>query len=266
MLKKDIDYIQSPNALCDLTFVNKKNYNDYIGKTDYQNKFIHRNHNRKWYKVDETWNDYLNTLKKIDNEICINGEKNCEWVYNIFEGIQELDFIECVTKEFLIIPAERNKFEELVKIIPYNFDLLVFPFNDELRTIRNLKKSHIPLLKRMKAKAIEVISKYIEKLDETNLHCEFHYLPSTYHLHLHIGLGKNTTNRPNVHKFDEVISNLESDTNYYIKPIPIYVRDISNWNMELEKYSQYNIFDNRTNYNNKWKFFENLDCFNNYNY
>ena len=121
----------------------------------------------------------------------------------------------------------------------------------------------------MKEKAIEVIRKYIKNFDVTNLHCEFHYLPSTYQLHLHIGLGKETTMdepKNNVHKFDEVISNLESDTNYYSKPIPIYVRNISYWNSELDKYSKFDFIDNSSNCDNKWKFFENLDCYKNYNF
>jgi len=274
---KQLNNIQPPspnaNGISDWTTVIKKKEHIFKTKRNYKyknsdNTFNKSNTNTEWIKIDETWNDYLNTIKKIDNKICRNGEKNCDWVYRIFDGKQELDCVECVTNEFLIIPSEKNKLAELVKTIPYNFDILVFPFDSKLRTIRNLKSNHIPLLKRMKEKAIEVISKYIKSLDESKLHCEFHYLPSTYHLHLHIGLGKETTTnqiKNNVYKFDEVISNLESDSDYYTKSIPIYVRNESNWNSELEKYSKYNNVDNSSKCDSKWKFFENMDCYKKYN-
>lgn len=148
-----------------------------------------------------------------------------------------------MTEEFLIIPVGFNKFEEIIKTIPYNFNLLVIPFDYGLRTIRDLRQIHIPLLNRMRKKALDVIHKYIKNYDISNLHCEFHYTPSTYHLHLHIGLGKEIegTRKHIIHKFEDVILNLNFDSEYYTKPILINVRNISEWKLELKKYSEMNI-------------------------
>lgn len=84
-----------------------------------------------------------------------------------------------MSKEFLIIPVGFQKFELIVKTTPSNFNLLVIPFGYQLRSIRNLRQTHIPLLNRMREKALEVISRYIENYDLANLHCEFHYTPIT---------------------------------------------------------------------------------------
>lgn len=94
--------------------------------------------------------------------------------------------------------------------------------------------------------------------------------PSTYLLHLHIGFGKEIeiegTQRHFIHNFSDVISNLESDTKYYTKPISINVRNISDWKFELDKYKNLNsdVITSKSNSSTLWDFFENMDCYKNY--
>ena len=208
----------------------------------------------------------MKTLNKIDTEDNWKGEKNCDWIYRIFKGEQELEYIEYVNKKFLIIPCEGKKIKDIILNSSNKFNLLVMPFDFTLRTIRDLRRTHIPLLYEMKSKALEVISKYISDIDETKLHCEFHYTPSTYHLHLHIGLGKDIEREKNkrhiIYKFDDVINCLEADTDYFLESLKINVKNQSEWKIELEKYSG-TINEKLTTNNEGWKFFENMSCFEN---
>ena len=241
-----------------------KKYTNKINYYQYGNKRIKKQN--IWHKVEETWQDYLKTLNKIDTEDNWKGEKNCDWVYRIFKGKQELEYIEYVNKKFLIIPCEGKKMKDIILNSSNKFNLLVMPFDFTLRTIRDLRRTHIPLLYEMKSKALEVISKYISNIDETKLHCEFHYKPSTYHLHLHIGLGKDIEEEKNkrhiIYKFDDVINCLDTDTDYFLKSLKINVKNQSEWKIELEKYSG-TINEKLTTNNEGWKFFENMKCYEN---
>ena len=279
---------QNLTSSSDWVEIKRKNKNVYKAERDYKfnkfNKFNKYDKNtniikKKWIQVNETWNDYINTLKKIDIKTNKYGEKNCDWIYKILVGKQELEFVECVTKEFLIIPVGFKKFESIVKTTPSNFNLLVIPFDYQLRTIRDLRHTHIPLLNKMREKALEVINRYVKICDLSNLHCEFHYTPSTYHLHLHIGLGKEIevdgTKRHLIHNFSDVINNLEIDPEYYTKPVLINVRNILDWKSELDEYKNLNLNLNSNSNSNEtleksnsfilWKLFENMDCYKNYN-
>ena len=123
----------------------------------------------------------------------------------------------------------------------------------------------------MRDKAVEVINKYVKNYDLSNLHCEFHYSPSTYHLHLHIGLGKENENdgmqRHLIHNFSDVIRNLETDSEYYTKPVLINVINESYWKIELDEYKNLNSVSITKKYNSStlWEFFQNMDCYKNYN-
>ena len=233
--------------------------NDVVGKK-----------NNIWCEVDETWEDYLRSIKKANIEINLNGEKNCDWIYRIMEGKQELEFVECVTKDFLIIPTEFCKLDEIIQFSPNNFNLIVIPFDLELKSIRDLKIKHIPLLYDMKNKAIEVIINNSENFDINKLYFEFHYTPSTYHLHLHVGIRESNEleykKRHLIHKFDDVIKNLLDDENYYKRPLKIKVRNVCKWRTELENYSKFNICDGTKLVQDEiWKIFVNMECYKKYN-
>ena len=78
------------------------------------------------------------------------------------------------------------------------------------------RKKHIPLLKSMKQKSIEVASAY--DIDENQLYFFFHYHPSFYHLHLHCCIINNpelSTKYFRCKMLETIISNLERNSNYY---------------------------------------------------
>ena len=73
----------------------------------------------------------------------------------------------------------------------------------------------------MKNKSIEIIKNNFD-LDDTELKIFFHYEPSTYHLHIHFINVLNKDLNSSVeysHSLDNVLFNLELDSNYYKKII-----------------------------------------------
>ncbi len=222
---------------------------------------------KKWFVVKETWSDYLATLNEKDTKVNDKGKKNCDYIYDIFRGIKERDFLMCVTKEFIILPSAAKPFEELDKT---HFNLLVMPFNKKLRTIRDLDRSHIPLLNRMVEKVYQVLDYYLGKgeYDKNNIRFEFHYTPSTYHLHLHCQMNSehhDDLKRHYYYSLENIISNLKSNSNFYKKPIKIKVKNINDWKNMLKKYSvkgkKFESGSGVEDFSDAWKNFINMDCY-----
>ncbi len=122
--------------------------------------------------VQEDYESYLQTLEKR------NPEKDI-WIYNIIDGISEQESI-------------LYRDDKCVVFINYFWDgkdvdklqLLCMPTNTNLRSIRSLDASHLPLLEHMKQVTLQVIrEKY--NLEQGDIKMYFHYEPSTYHLHIH---------------------------------------------------------------------------------
>ena len=204
------------------------------------------------------------TLNYHDTKVNRKGETNCDWIHRVLEGKQELNCVECVTEELLIIPPTGKPLSELVKLNPEKFHILVIPFDRTIRTIRDLRSCHIPMLERMRTKALEVINRYIISNDENLLNFEFHYTPSTYHLHLHVRLNLPDTKEnlaDRIHHLDTVIKNLQLDSDYYKKPILINV------NKRLLEYSLKNELSVKKTLPRLecWKLFTNMSCYTTYN-
>ena len=148
--------------------------------------------------IKETYSDYINLINNYDS-------KKDKWIYNIIDGISEQDNIIFKDNQFLLIPS--YTWDKTTN----NLHLLSIPFNKSIRCIRDLNSTHIELLKYMKIKSLEIIKNNFN-LDETELKIFFHYEPSTYHLHIHfINVVEYS------HSLDNVIFNLELDSDYYKK-------------------------------------------------
>ena len=136
-----------------------------------------------------------------------------QWVYSILSGEKELRNIKLRTDEFVLLPdIETRGAGNLVNW------LAIFQ-DTELRTIRDLRGCHIDLLRRVKMQCVERVKKELS-VDDSSIMCYFHYLPSVYQLHLHVcaPYGQYTTmDICKVQPIDNVISNLEIDSDYYQK-------------------------------------------------
>jgi len=153
----------------------------------------------------ESYEEYLNIISNY------NIEKD-KWIYNIIDKISEEDKIIYESESIIIIPSYTWD-----NINIENFHLLTIPKNKKLRTIRDLIKDDIFLLKEMKDKTEEIINnKYNYNDNEIKMY--FHYSPSTYHLHMHSCHVNNKEVNSSVeysHDIDNIIFNIEMNSEYY---------------------------------------------------
>lgn len=162
---------------------------------------------RSNYIVKESYKEYLEFMEKHDIE-------KDRWIYNILDGIAEQNNIIYRDDNHVIIPSYTWDSQNIEKL-----HILCMPMDKTLRTIRELSREHISLLKYMKFNTLQKIEE-IYFIKEENLKIYFHYEPSTYHLHIHfINTGYTDANSSveYSHSLDSVIFNLDLDSNYYRK-------------------------------------------------
>ena len=166
------------------------------------------NSKSKYIIIKESANDYQNLILPYIKGIY---SSNIKWIIDIIYHDRESEKILYRNKEFLVIKDISWTDDKSKK----NFYVLVIP-EEKIKTIRDLRKKHIPLLKSMKQKSIDVASAY--GIDENQLYFFFHYHPSFYHLHLHCCIINNpelSTKYFRCKMLETIISNLERNSNYY---------------------------------------------------
>lgn len=114
-----------------------------------------------------------------------------------------------------------------------------FVMDSSILSIRSLRAKHLPLLKYMKNKSIQVIQdKY--GLGEENLRIYVHYQPSFYWFHLHIVNVNYFPLSMDVERailLEDIIQNLEmSDTYYQNKTLLFHVDENSELNSKIQDY------------------------------
>ena len=189
-------------------------YEKYISTAEVEGELIVCNDINKMRKFEkkiirESYEEYLKYLKKRDIE-------KDRWIYNIIDGISEQDSILYRDQQCIIIPTYMWDSKNIDKL-----HLICLPTDTNLRSIRSLDSSHIPLLEHMKNITLNII-KNRYNIDEYYIKMFFHYEPSTYHLHIHfVNLANNDT-RSSVeysHELNNVIFNLSICSDYYKKAI-----------------------------------------------
>jgi diadenosine tetraphosphate (Ap4A) HIT family hydrolase len=217
----NINYKFIPSKLTDIPSIIKnkltlKNdiYEKYEATAQVDGELIVCNDANLLRKVDkiiirESYQDYMKYISKRD-------PKKDQWIYNIIEGKSEQEKILFKDELCIIIPTYIWDCKNIDKL-----HILCMPLDTNLRSIRSLNSSHIPLLEHMKMKSIEVI-KFKYGLDENNLKIFFHYEPSTYHLHIHFVNVSYHECRSSVeysHELNNVIFNLSICDDYYQRAI-----------------------------------------------
>ena len=154
----------------------------------------------------ETYSEYLDFIVKRDF-------KKEQWVYNILDGIAEQEKILFRDEQIVIMPTYTwTDHNDLTKMY-----LLAFPLDKKLHSIRDLDATHIKLLEWIKLKTLETI-KSTYGFDSDIIKTYLHYVPSTYHLHIHFVLLSNTDVNSSCeysYELNTVIENLKINSNYY---------------------------------------------------
>ncbi|OSD07828.1 scavenger mRNA decapping enzyme [Trametes coccinea BRFM310] len=136
-----------------------------------------------------------------------------QWVENILNGVSEAEKVlfRDPTPEsgYLILPDMKW---DLVTIS--SLYLVAIAFNRNVRSLRDLNKSHLGMLKSIRREAVRVV-KERWGLDYGSLRMFIHYQPSYYHFHVHIvnvsyqGLPGMSAGQ--AHLLDDIISLIECD-------------------------------------------------------
>jgi m7GpppX diphosphatase len=155
-----------------------------------------------------------------------------QWIANIIDGKQEVDEVVCRTPDFVLLPdTERvNRYWRAARPLqqqavarPHNskriLNWLAIAHDKQLRTIRDLRGQHVPMLREMLDTCMFAIE------SETGIRRDqvmayVHYPPSVYQLHVHFSYPYGQychRDAYRVHNLAAIINNLEIDPDYYAK-------------------------------------------------
>jgi len=173
---------------------------------------------RRWQNrkiVRETAEDYKTKTLPYINSL---PSSRIEWVFNILDGKKEQEDIlfkdPHATEGFILLPD--FKWNRMDTATLY---CLAIINARGIKSIRDLTSDHLGLLRNVKEKSVHKIAEtYGVKGDQLRLY--FHYLPSFYHLHVHVTHVQYTPLGNGIHigkavLLDDVISNISLFPNYY---------------------------------------------------
>ncbi len=158
-------------------------------------------HEKKPQDHMESYQSYL------DHMLIRAQEQDKSWVHKIFDGdTKEKIFYH--DSDFVLVRDIKWSYENLE-----DFHCLAIFKDPNLMSIRDLNNGHIDLLQRVVMKSLNSFGHYFD-IHKIKLDIYFHYHPSVWQLHLHFvsGTVKEKHWKYNV---QEVISNLQKDSNYY---------------------------------------------------
>jgi hypothetical protein len=157
-----------------------------------------------------------------------------QWVLSVMEGTREQDEVVARTAEFVLLPdTERvNRYKQIQQSTRKSNAAQTKPLlnwlsivqDRNIRSLRDLKGEHVPMLKRM----MEVCMYSIDKdtgVPQDQVMAYIHYPPSVYQLHVHFSFPYGQYYHRDafrVHNLRSVIDNLELDPDYYQK-ITLYM-------------------------------------------
>jgi m7GpppX diphosphatase len=145
-----------------------------------------------------------------------------QWIHEVIAEKREKERVKLRTPEFVLLPDVKTttkKWDEK------KFHWLALATDTEIRTLRDLRGKHLPILKNIQKQASEKI-KEETGLDPEQVMAYIHYPPSVYQLHIHFKHPIGTHDTLRMHSLANVINNLELDPDYYLKStlqMPVYV-------------------------------------------
>jgi m7GpppX diphosphatase len=164
--------------------------------------------------IKETYTNYEETYTNYEETLKLRDLSKDKWIYNIIDGYDEQDKIIFQDELFILIPTYTWNLIDLKK-----FHLLAIIKDKNLRSIRDLRNEHIDLLNHIKKISLPIIeTKY--NINSNKIKMYFHYLPSTYQLHIHFADINNKNVNSSVeysHELNIVIYNLSLYSEYYKK-------------------------------------------------
>lgn len=144
--------------------------------------------------------------------------QDLSWIHNIFEGKAEREDVLYEDDGFVLMPDMKWLKRSAKSDTNYNnMYCLAIVKDGSLKSIRDLRQEHIPLLKNIYENGTNTI-KELYGIDKDQIRVYFHYRPTFWHLHVHFNLISNVEEGSNIdisHRLQTVITNLELKSNYY---------------------------------------------------
>ncbi|KFB51793.1 hypothetical protein ZHAS_00019946 [Anopheles sinensis] len=167
---------------------------------------------QKRYIIEETADLY----KRITLPHLEQGQLSLEWLYNVLEHRKEKERIvfedPCDENGFILLPDLKWDGKTVEQLY-----LLALVRRRDIRSLRDLTTSHLPLLRNVQSRGIAAIKERYG-IGASELRIYLHYHPTFYHLHMHFTYLRHDP--PGItcekaHLLSTVISNIELLPDYY---------------------------------------------------
>ncbi|CAG8780231.1 7121_t:CDS:2, partial [Cetraspora pellucida] len=151
-----------------------------------------------------------------------------QWVYNILQKKSEVEKIifevDGEEKGFILLPDMKWDGKTLESLY-----LVAIVHNNDIRSLRDLNDSHLPLLKSLRNNILEIVPQRFPGVGADELRLFVHYLPSYYHFHVHVTHLRHDTIAGGIsiakaYLLDNIIDNIETFAgDYYQRCTLTYV-------------------------------------------
>lgn len=169
----------------------------------------------------ETQENFKNTVEPYIDNLLTSDKSYNNWVYNILEGRSEAERVIYNDSDpdsgFMLIPDLKwsGSMDDV--------NLLAICHRRDIRCLRDLNETHLPLLKNILDKGAEAIrNKFVNCRGQ--LRSYVHYHPSFYHFHVHFRMvdasSYESTDRDNL--LSSIINNISLLGDYYAKSTLTY--------------------------------------------
>jgi m7GpppX diphosphatase len=154
-----------------------------------------------------------------------------QWIVHILNGTQEREEVIYRNSAFVLLPDTERVNRYWRNIPPGNLpntrprfnkcvlNWLAIASDRQLRTMRDLRGHHVPMLKQMLSTCMQAIEAETG-ICRDKIMAYVHYPPSVYQLHVHFSYPYGQychRDAYRVHNLASIINNLEIDSNYYQK-------------------------------------------------
>jgi m7GpppX diphosphatase len=196
-----------------------------------QERHILKNSHHPRYMVRESKEHYESIhLPKIESM----DPKRIQWVYNILEKKAEVERILYEDLDldagFMLLPDFKWNLHSIRDLY-----CLVLCMRRDIRTLRDLRAEHLPLLRNIRDSTAKFIAERFD-VQSNQLRMYVHYAPSYYHFHVHVThveYDSASAVSGRAHLLDDIIEHIELDSEYYSKiSLPLILFD----GEELRKY------------------------------
>jgi m7GpppX diphosphatase len=147
-----------------------------------------------------------------------------QWIHEVISSKREKERVKLRTPDFVLLPdIIKDRFKIDIKSERWHW--LAVATEKELRTLRDLKGTHIPMLENLYSLTIKKIQDELG-MDPEQIIAYIHYPPSVYQLHVHFKHVAGIKDTQRIHPLLKVIHNLKNDPEYYSKShlnLPVYV-------------------------------------------